>query len=130
MKYKKESKKGVSLRYDAAFKWMVISEYKSGRWTMEQLRRRYGLGGKSCISEWIARMDHGGRAKDAEVWASDTSTMAKPKRKERPEDLRKQLKELERQLEDEQLKSEAYSLLIDLAEREHRIDIRKKDNTK
>ncbi len=107
MKDRKKGKRGRPLKYETAFKRMVISEYQSGRWTMEQLRRRYGLGGKSCISEWIARMDHDRPADDAEVWASNTSTMAKPKKKESAEDLRKEVKELKRRLEDEQLKSEA-----------------------
>ena len=52
------------------------------------------------------------------------------KKSERSADLRNRIRELERQLEDEQLKSEAYSKLIDLAESEHRIAIRKKANTK
>ena len=56
--------------------------------------------------------------------------MPQGKKNERSEDLRERVKELERELEDEQLKSEAYSKLIDLAESEHRIAIRKKANTK
>ncbi|OYZ29813.1 MAG: hypothetical protein B7Y24_14455 [Sphingobacteriales bacterium 16-39-50] len=40
------------------------------------------------------------------------------------------IKQLERQLEDEQLRSEAYNKMIDIAERELNIPIRKKSNTK
>jgi len=118
-------------KYDTAFKRMVISEYRSGRWTMEQLRRRYALAGKSCIAEWMAQMDLSpGQVPGSEVWATNPTPMPTHKKKERSEDLRRRIKELERQLEDEQLKSEAYSKLIDLAESEHRIAIRKKANTK
>jgi len=40
------------------------------------------------------------------------------------------IKELECQLEDEQLRSEAYNRMIDIAERNLNIPIRKKSNTK
>ncbi len=66
----------------------------------------------------------------AEVWAINPKEMPQRKKSERSADLRNRIRDLERQLEDEQLKSEAYSKLIDLAESEHRIAIRKKANTK
>ena len=116
-------------KYDEAFKKMVIGEYRSGRWSMEQLRRRYGLAGKSCISEWISQLDRAGTIPEREVWR-EAPPMTKHGKKESLDDLRRQLKELQRQLDAEQLRSEAYSRLIDLAEREHKIDIRKKDSTK
>lgn len=40
------------------------------------------------------------------------------------------IKELERLLEDEQLRSEAYRRMIDIAEKEYHVPIRKKPNTK
>lgn len=129
MERKNKDKSGRVGKYDLAFKRMVISEYRSGRWTMEQLRRRYGLAGKSCISEWISQLERSGDPEEREVWR-EPQPMSKSKKKESPEDLRRQVKDLERQLDDERLRSEAYSRLIDLAERDHRIEIRKKGNTK
>ncbi|MBL0125948.1 MAG: hypothetical protein IPP83_00530 [Flavobacteriales bacterium] len=131
MKDGTDKEKGRPRKYDVAFKRMVIGEYRSGRWTMEQLRRRYALAGKSCIAEWMTQMDLGARPQpSAEVWAINPKEMPQRKKSERSADLRNRIRELERQLEDEQLKSEAYSKLIDLAESEHRIAIRKKANTK
>ena len=130
MERNNKEKKRKPGKYDEAFKRMVISEYRSGRWTMEQLRRRYGLAGKSCISEWIGQLERLREAAVREVWR-EPPPMAKQKQKKRSaEDLRRRILELERQLEDEQLRSDAYSRLIDLAEREHRIEIRKKGSTK
>ena len=45
-------------------------------------------------------------------------------------DLQTKIKRLERELEDAQLRAEAYSKMIDIAERELKISIRKKSNTK
>lgn len=44
--------------------------------------------------------------------------------------LEQRIKELERLLEDEQLRSEAYGRMIAIAEQEYKIPIRKKSNTK
>lgn len=47
-----------------------------------------------------------------------------------PGDLQKRIKELERQLENAQLKAEGYELMIEIAEKELKIPIRKKSDTK
>ena len=44
--------------------------------------------------------------------------------------LEEKIKELERQLEDEKLRSEAYQRIIEKAEKELKVPIRKKPNTK
>lgn len=46
------------------------------------------------------------------------------------EDPLKRIQELERQVEDEKLRSKALSLMIDIAEKQLDIDIRKESNTK
>jgi hypothetical protein len=50
--------------------------------------------------------------------------------RESKEDLVKRIKELERQLEDERLRSEGFSKMIDIAEDQLKISIRKKSDTK
>ena len=45
-------------------------------------------------------------------------------------DLQKRIKELERQLENAELKDEGYELMIEIAEKELKIPIRKKSDTK
>ncbi len=45
-------------------------------------------------------------------------------------DLQKRIKELERQLENAKLKAEGYELMIEIAEKELKIPIRKKSGTK
>ncbi|MEX2396857.1 MAG: hypothetical protein WD491_07525, partial [Balneolales bacterium] len=47
-----------------------------------------------------------------------------------PEQLQKQIKELEKQLEMARLKAEGYEIMIDIAENELNIPIRKKPDTK
>ncbi len=60
---------------------------------------------------------------------SAAHTLSKPK-EEDISTLRRRIKELEQELDDEKLRSEAYVRLIELAEREQGVSIRIKDNTK
>lgn len=55
-----------------------------------------------------------------------------PEKKPQPsvEELQKKIKQLEQQLLDSQLKEEAYRRMIDIAEKELKVSIRKKPNTK
>ena len=58
--------------------------------------------------------------------------MSKQSKKAPPgvKELEKKVLELQRQLEDEKLRSEAYARIIEKAEQELKISIRKKINTK
>lgn len=47
-----------------------------------------------------------------------------------PEELQKRIKELEKQLESAQLKAEGYEIMLEIAERELNVPIRKKPSTK
>lgn len=47
-----------------------------------------------------------------------------------PEELKKRIKELEKQLEAAQLKAEGYEIMIEIAEKELDVPIRKKQDTK
>ena len=58
------------------------------------------------------------------------STMDKQTGNESPEVLQRRIKELEKQLEIAQLKAEGYELMVQLAEQEFKIPIKKKLSTK
>jgi len=56
--------------------------------------------------------------------------MSSQKPKRTKEELERRIQELEDQLLDSQLKEEAYRRMIDIAEKDLKISIRKKPNTK
>jgi hypothetical protein len=60
------------------------------------------------------------------------SLLGMPANKPQPsvEELQRRIKQLEQQLMDSQLKEEAYRRMIDIAEKELKVSIRKKPNTK
>lgn len=119
--------------FSESFKRSIVDQVNSGLIGKEEARRRYGIKAKSGILLWQRNYQKHGRCSLNLV--VDTVTL-KPKKTSLTIDnssdaaLLAQIKQLERQLEDEQIRSEAYSRMIDIAERDLNIPIRKKYNTK
>ena len=110
--------------FSDVLKRQIVQEVQSGTISKEEARRRYGIKGNSAILKWMRKFRY----------ASDVdSETIKMKSKELPDDL-KELKcrviELEKALEEAKLSSEFYSTMIDIAEKEFKIPIRKKSVTK
>lgn len=103
--------------FSETFKLHVINEVLSGRLSKEDARRRYKIKGKSAILSWLRKFG-----------SPNFVNMSDPSSNQ--EDLQAKIKRLEQALEDALLKAEGYSKMIDIAERELKISIRKKSNTK
>lgn len=108
-----------------AFKLKVIGEVLNGTYSKEVARKKYGIRGKSAILKW---MRYFGVSEQTDP--GDYLTRMKEDLNSDAEALKKRIRELERALEDAQIKSEVYSRMIDIAERELKIKIRKKPSTK
>jgi len=100
--------------YSFEFKMLVIEEVLSGEISKEAASRKYGIKGHSTISKWIRKFGH------------NTMPMSLPEKA----DLKERIKELEKLLEYERLKRVAYEEMIKIAERELKISIRKKSDSK
>lgn len=106
--------------YEESFKRRVVAEVLNGQISKEEARRRYDIGGHCTVLKWIRKFE-------AQIF--QISSM-KADSQTSKEELLKRIKELERQVEDEKLRSEALSLMIDIAEKQLDIEIRKKPGTK
>lgn len=106
-------------KYSESFKRMVVKEYERGILNKDQLKIKYGLGGKSRVLEWCRIY---GKLHYPIKGIYDGRPMKDPQKQ--------RIKELERQLEEEKLKVLAYQKLISIAEQEEGISILKKDVTK
>jgi transposase-like protein len=111
--------------YSYGFKRIVVEEVLSGKLSKEQARKKYELGGKSAVLNWMRKF---GLSEYRQMPASFEPMKEVPQTNDAA--LAKRIKELERALEDAQLKAEGYSRMIDIAERELKISIRKKSSTK
>jgi len=108
---------------NAQKRWLV-REIEAGRMTVGEACERIELFSKdpqSLIRFWRKKF-----AGDLRL----TLPVMTEKEKHKLEALRKQLRELEKQLEDAQMKNMALETMIDLAEEQLRIKIRKKSGPK
>jgi len=108
--------------YSDSFKLGVIKRIVNGEITKEQARREYGIGGKTTVLQWMRKFGY----------CMDPFTqpvMAKSHDETNPKDLKKKIQQLEKQLHNERIRSEFYQTMIDVAERELGINIRKKSDT-
>lgn len=130
---KEKQNKNVQ-HYSAAFKRKVCEEYLRTGQSKMSLLRKYNIRMKSGIQKWLQQLGYEDIHQKAGYLNLAISSLA-TKKTPIPVPatnvaLEKRIKELERLLEDEQLRSEAYGRIIDIAEKEFRIPIRKKPNTK
>lgn len=111
---------------------MVIEEYLQGNCTMQSLLHKYEIGGNSALLNWMRRLNYlePGVPSGGNFVSLTPAIVSKKVESKNVADLQGRIRELERQLEDEKLRSEAYCRIIDRAEKELKIPIRKKPNTK
>ena len=118
--------------YSEEFKRKVIEEYLSTGVSKMDLLRKYGIKTKSGIQRWMKKFGY----TDAHQFPKTKftriifNTLTKKSDLKSNDELQKKITELERQLEDEKLRSEAYARIIEKAEKELKISIRKKPGTK
>jgi len=105
--------------YTLAFKLSVVEEVEKGSLTYKQAQRKYGIQGKSTVLVWLRKL---GTLDWSLPKSHDLSS------KEKTPDQR--IKELEAALELEQQKTMLLNKIIDVAEKQYGLAIRKKPSPK
>ena len=103
----------------------LIKEYLSSGCTKEAIWEKYtGQSEHGTLLKWMRDLGYctSGNPKNVTI-ASNTEEMPK-------KELEKRIAELEKQLKEAELKAIAFSTMVDIAEKEFKIPIRKKYNTK
>ncbi len=104
-------------------KYVVVQEYSQGVLSQRALMLKYNFRGKQCINNWIRKF-----GVEKPTCQHPMSKQAKPTVKDTSIDLK--IKRLEEELKREQFKTMALNTMIDIAERELKVDIRKKSGAK
>ncbi len=115
-------------RYPEELKRKIAKEYLAGKASAGYLAEEHGLKNKGVVKEFVKWY----RRKD-ELYVQNQDTMSDKKASTDASSqlsTQEQLKQLKRQLELSQLKVEALETMIDLAEKEFQIEIRKKSGAK
>jgi transposase-like protein len=114
--------------YTDEFKFMVVQEYLTTNISREELKKKHGIGGNDCIPNWMRKFD---TIQVTEEQINLQRTMSKEEEKTpRERKLEAEVKELEKALEQERLRILALNTMINIAERDLKISIRKKSGTK
>lgn len=115
----------------------LIQEYLTGNYTKRELWKKY-TGQPKEHGQILRWMEEYGYLSSRKTINGKNRSVINPlalvlMNKEEdlnPEELQKRIKELEKQLESALLKAEGYELMIQIAEKELKIPIRKKPDTK
>jgi len=113
-------------RFSEEFKRQVVLEVLSGKLSKEAAKRKYSLKGNTQVLYWIRNYQKSGRCSVS----LSLPVMAKQERTTKEMELESKIKLLEQQLQDQSLLREMYDRMIDIAEKEYKIPIRKKPDTK
>jgi transposase len=120
--------KTKSYRFPNDLKLQVVQEYLSTDLCQKELMDKYNIRGNNTIKQWMRKFDV---QTPSQQQIELQRIMAKEKEKTPYErELEARVKRLESQLEDEKLRTLALSTMIDIAEKELKISIRKKSGAK
>ena len=110
-------------QFSDEIKIQVVQAYLSGNFTQKDLMLKYNIRGKQCINNWIRKF-----VVEEPTNQTPMAKQVKSNESESSRDLK--IKRLEEELKREQFKTKALNTMIDIAERELKIDIRKKPGAK
>jgi transposase-like protein len=138
MRIKKTNRTKLPNKYfSESYKRGVIEDYLSSGLSKKSILRKYGIKFQSALQTWMkiyGYEDFNKKVSYIEVLNQEElkKKFSQPKQGNSldSEEQRDYIKQLERKLEDEKLRSEAYRNMIEIAEKEMKISIRKKSSTK
>ena len=125
LKQRAHKKKLPGSQYSEAFKKQVSQAYHQGEDDQYVVAARFGVS-QSSVNIWSKKYSSDPPLESEEELTSDM----KKKAEKGNGQLQQRIKELEKALEEERLKRIGYQTMIDIAEKELKIDIRKKSDTK
>lgn len=111
----------------------IIQDYLTGTLSKREVWKKYTgqQEEKGQMLRWMRQLGYLSKEKRSiHIPLPTKSNQNNPQSSASPEDLQKRIKELELQLAEAQLKAEGYQMMIEIAEKELKIPIRKKLNTK
>lgn len=134
---------GKGFRTGGSISWeereVIVKEYLTGQFTKTEIWKKYTghpeEGGQ--LLRWLRALGYEPETRQVKrrpkiVFLAQGAppTVKENKNDQNSQQLQQRIKELEKQLEMAQLKAEGYELMIEIAEKELKIPIRKKSDTK
>ncbi|WP_438454084.1 IS3 family transposase [Vibrio alginolyticus] len=119
----KSTTKRTQRDYSLAFKLTVVDEVEKGSLTYKQAQEKYGIQGCSTVLVWLRKHGRLDWSKGTPNFMSKGDSMAEFNLPPTPE---QRIKELEKQLEDAQLKADFFEAVVNVMERDYGVRVNKK----
>ncbi len=119
-------------RYPDELKLKVVQEYLTTGQGIKELMAKYNIEGVNTIGKWVKKYSSS-QPDEAKIERDRIMSKAnqKPSEKSKKQlELEAKIAALEKELSHEKLRGEALSTLIEVAEKELKVDIRKKPGAK
>jgi transposase len=115
-------------RFTDEYRMLIIQDYLSSGASKNAIRKKYNLSGVGAISQWMRTFG----IEDPKTYSIPIGFMPQKKSDESSEivELKRQIDQLKASNVYFKMKNEALEMMIDLAEKELQIPIRKKSGTK
>ncbi len=104
--------------YNETFKMAVVAEVLSGEISQTKALKKYGIGGHCTITKWIKK--YGSNKELKEI-----TKIRMPHDKLKIKELKTRIRQLESIVSDLQLEKKALNKIIEIAEQEYKISIKK-----
>lgn len=114
-------------RYAEEFKHQVCREYLSGQYNKTELQEKYGIKGKSRLFSWLHDLGYSEYIRENNIQIMKKYRSLKG---QKSGEFPSQDQPLQNALQDARLQAAAYLRMIELAEKQYKIKIRKNLNTK
>lgn len=112
--------------YSHAFKLQVVAEVESGQLNYSQARRKYGIQGSYTVKRWVEKFGNLDKPYQIRSMKKQTPEQELLALRQRIRLLEKQNNRLSKELEKKDEKVAFFDLMIDMAEQEFEVPIRKK----
>lgn len=133
---KRKTRHAAATFYSDEFKRQIITEYIESNLTKRELLDKYEIKANSAIQEWMRKFGVSDPYAKKDYLGISNQDRLKKKKPDPSEielqnmSLSKRIKDLEKQLGEERLRSEMFARVIEIAEKDYKINIRKKPDTK
>jgi transposase-like protein len=125
-RYKKRTQKDYSMN----FKLSVVQEVEKGELTYKQAQKKYGIQGRSTVLEWLRKYGNFDWDNQTPHSMSKTPEQKLLELEQKYRLLEKQNNRLKAQADQSEKKAILFDMMIDLAEKEFNIPIRKNSKPK
>jgi transposase len=120
-------KKKKQQYYSEEFKWQVVQDVLEGKYSKEEARRIHNISSNCAVLYWMRKYSGNNNYRQGGVPLDKVSQMNNMKELSEKD---KRIKELEEELNREKLRADLWQKMVEVAENQLNLDIRKKYGAK